>query len=48
MVAIVDAGPVTCTHCGEAVPPGLVRRSDELQFCCSGCRTVHETLGVRR
>lgn len=39
----VDA-PVPCRHCGLPVPAGLVDPAATDQFCCSGCRTVHEVL----
>ena len=32
---------VACSHCGLAVPPGLVEPGVEQQFCCAGCRTVY-------
>ena len=33
-----------CTHCGLPVPAGLVEAERELQFCCNGCRTVHQVI----
>jgi Cu2+-exporting ATPase len=33
-----------CTHCNLPVPAGLVVEGAEHQFCCNGCRTVHEII----
>ncbi len=30
-----------CSHCALPVPPGLLVRDSELQFCCHGCETVY-------
>lgn len=35
-----------CTHCNLPVPAGLVVPDATEQFCCSGCRTVHETIAA--
>jgi P-type Cu2+ transporter len=32
--------PVLCTHCGLAVPRGLIERGESQQFCCAGCRSA--------
>jgi len=32
-----------CTHCGEPCPPSAVVAED-LNFCCSGCKSVYEIL----
>lgn len=34
-----------CTHCGLPVPAGLVQAGADVQFCCTGCRSVHALLG---
>lgn len=39
-----DRGAVSCTHCGLPVPRGAVVAGSEKQFCCTGCRCVHELL----
>ncbi len=33
--------PVACSHCGLAVPAGLLLEGEAEQFCCSGCRQVY-------
>lgn len=33
-----------CTHCGLAVPAGLVEAGAERQFCCGGCRAAYEII----
>ncbi len=33
-----------CSHCGLAVPAGLVVPDAERQFCCQGCHAVYESL----
>jgi len=33
--------PTACAHCGQPVPPSLVRMQDAEQFCCIGCRQVY-------
>jgi Cu2+-exporting ATPase len=30
-----------CAHCGQAVPPRLIRAHEAEQFCCLGCRQVY-------
>ncbi|MEM9802571.1 MAG: heavy metal translocating P-type ATPase metal-binding domain-containing protein, partial [Planctomycetota bacterium] len=35
---------MTCSHCGLDVPAGLVEEGASEQFCCGGCRIVHQTL----
>ncbi|HEX8725514.1 MAG TPA: heavy metal translocating P-type ATPase [Gemmatimonadaceae bacterium] len=35
---------VPCTHCGLAVPAGLVAPGAARQFCCTGCRTAYDIL----
>jgi len=37
-------GRIACAHCGLDVPRGLIDPAAALQFCCSGCRTVHEVI----
>jgi Cu2+-exporting ATPase len=32
---------VACSHCGLAVPAGLVDQRSGAQFCCAGCRSAH-------
>lgn len=39
-----SAASVACSHCGLAVPAGLVRENAELQFCCRGCEAVYEVI----
>jgi len=40
-----DTAPkIACTHCGEIVPPSLLRSDETKQFCCRGCRTAHEVI----
>lgn len=36
-------GDIPCVHCGEPVPAALAS-SDELPFCCDGCRAVYTIL----
>ncbi len=38
------AAPVACAHCGLAVPEGMLRPGEEKQFCCNGCRQVHDLI----
>lgn len=33
-----------CAHCGLPVPRGLLAPGQTLQFCCSACRTVYQTI----
>jgi Cu2+-exporting ATPase len=33
-----------CSHCGSDIPPGLIDRSADEQFCCAGCQAVYSTL----
>ncbi len=33
-----------CTHCGLAVPSGLISHDRVEQFCCSGCETAFELI----
>lgn len=33
-----------CAHCDLEVPEALIRPDAELQFCCEGCRAVHEAI----
>ncbi|HRY45130.1 MAG TPA: heavy metal translocating P-type ATPase metal-binding domain-containing protein, partial [Thermoanaerobaculia bacterium] len=40
----LHAAPVACAHCGLAVPEGMLRPGEEKQFCCSGCRQVHDLI----
>ncbi len=35
---------VVCSHCGLAVPQGLIEPGAPLQFCCAGCRVVYDTI----
>lgn len=35
---------VACSHCGLAVPAGLVEEGAERQFCCTGCHTAFAIL----
>ena len=35
---------VSCSHCGSAVPSGLLDPVAVEQFCCAGCRAVFETI----
>lgn len=35
---------VICTHCGQAVPEGLVAAGAPRQFCCGGCRAAWNLL----
>lgn len=35
---------VACSHCGLAVPAGLVAEGAERQFCCTGCHTAFAIL----
>lgn len=35
---------IRCTHCGLAVPAGLVVDGAAEQFCCNGCRTVYQMI----
>ncbi len=37
---------VACTHCGTAVPPGLVESGAARQFCCSACRAAYDILSA--
>ena len=39
--------PASCSHCGLPVPRGLLDAGAELQFCCSGCRTVFAVIHDR-
>ena len=39
-----DAATVSCAHCTLPVPRGLLREGEGKQFCCEGCRTVHEVI----
>lgn len=32
---------VACSHCGAAVPAGMIERETTEQFCCRGCRTAY-------
>jgi Cu2+-exporting ATPase len=43
MAPIATIG-VACTHCGLAVPRGLVEAGDGPQFCCNGCRAAYDIL----
>lgn len=36
--------PTFCTHCGLPVPMGLIELGAADQFCCAGCRSVHDIL----
>lgn len=38
------APPVSCAHCGQTVPAGLIEPGAERQFCCGGCRAVYATI----
>ncbi len=38
------AAPLACAHCGLAVPEGMLRYGEEKQFCCNGCRQVHDLI----
>lgn len=40
----LHAAPVACAHCGLAVPEGMLRPGEEKQFCCNGCRQVHDLI----
>jgi Cu2+-exporting ATPase len=42
--ALAPATATPCTHCGLAVPRGLLRPDSAEQFCCQGCRTVYELI----
>jgi Cu2+-exporting ATPase len=45
MTAASAAGAsVACAHCRLPVPPGLLVEGAEVQFCCSGCRSVYNIL----
>ncbi|MBX3406192.1 MAG: cadmium-translocating P-type ATPase [Phycisphaeraceae bacterium] len=35
---------VACSHCGLAVPTGLVEHGASEQFCCAGCRTAYAVI----
>jgi Cu2+-exporting ATPase len=35
---------LTCAHCAQPVPAGLIRAGAEHQFCCAGCQAVYETI----
>ena len=35
---------VKCTHCGLAVPRGLIEPTREEQFCCNACGTAYEAI----
>ena len=35
---------VSCAHCGNEVPDGLVDPDAADSFCCAGCRAVHAIL----
>ena len=35
---------VRCTHCGLAVPAGLVEAGGAEQFCCHACRTAYSVI----
>jgi P-type Cu2+ transporter len=37
-------GRMTCAHCGDTVPPGVIDDGAERQFCCAGCRTVYDII----
>lgn len=39
-----DGGIVECTHCGLPVPAGLIDEAADKQFCCAGCRAVHDVI----
>ncbi|HQR45530.1 MAG TPA: heavy metal translocating P-type ATPase metal-binding domain-containing protein, partial [Thermoanaerobaculia bacterium] len=41
---LLRPAPPACAHCGLAVPESLVREGDASQFCCAGCRQVHELI----
>ncbi len=36
--------PSLCAHCGLTVAQHLVRRDEDRQFCCAGCRQVHSLI----
>ncbi len=38
------AAVIGCTHCGLAVPPGLIDPHHGEQFCCEGCRTAYQII----
>lgn len=38
------AQDASCAHCSLPVPRALVVEGADLQFCCAGCRTVHEVI----
>lgn len=44
LVAPPCAARTACTHCGLPVPAGLIESGAAEQFCCAGCRTVHDIL----
>jgi Cu2+-exporting ATPase len=39
-----DVQAESCAHCGLPVPAGLLDSGAALQFCCAGCRAVHDML----
>lgn len=43
MVSSAACG-VSCAHCDQPVPAGLVEPGAAQQFCCGGCRTVYAIL----
>ncbi|AMW06215.1 heavy metal translocating P-type ATPase [Gemmatimonas phototrophica] len=42
--AAPTATDTACTHCGLAVPEGLVDAQSDRQFCCTGCHTAFTIL----
>ena len=42
--SLAATSPVACSHCGLAVPAGLVVQGAEQQFCCAGCSTVFSAI----
>jgi Cu2+-exporting ATPase len=40
----LSTSTVRCTHCDLVVPPALVEPGGGPQFCCGGCRAVHEAI----
>jgi Cu2+-exporting ATPase len=41
---MMDTRSQPCSHCGLPVPAKLAKEDSELQFCCSGCKTVYGVL----
>jgi Cu2+-exporting ATPase len=41
-----DDAATVCAHCGLDVPPVLVDAAATLQFCCAGCRAVHDAISA--